>query len=267
LVPTWDGNSETTVTWVTEVENFARFSPQAAVELGVVAPTRFTGHLSMTWNLLSNSTRTAISASWHMLSQWIITSYLGNHWQVNEVARFESMKFQQVGHRSETPYDYILRRLFHCCMVTNLTPNSQEELITIMKNSPPEWLPYVPWMDAPNIELLLERLIQHNTHLTEEWEAKHGARFHRRDQDLSCRECRQPSSPRDECSAHQVQVYELVPCEAHQVQVYEQGANEEEREEPETRKDEVEATVMKSDSFPSRSSNRPVPTSSMARTS
>ena len=68
LVPTWDGNSETTITWVTEVENFTRFSPQAAVELGVVAPTRFTGCLSMTWNLLSNDTCAAISASWLTLS-------------------------------------------------------------------------------------------------------------------------------------------------------------------------------------------------------
>jgi hypothetical protein len=177
-----------------EVENFVRFSPQAAVELGIIAPTCFTGRLSMTWNLLSNGTHTAISASWHTLSQWIITSYLGNHWRVNEAARFESMKFRQVGHCSETPYDYVLRQLFHCCMVMNLTPNSQEELITIMKNSPPEWLPYMPWMDAPNIESLLERLIQHNAHLTEEWEAKHGARFRCRDQDLSRQERRQPSS-------------------------------------------------------------------------
>ena len=138
------------------MENFARFSPQATVELGVVTPTRFTGHLSMTWNLLSNDTRAAISASWLTLSQWIIASYLGNHWQVHEVARFESMKFRQAGHRGETPYDYVLWRLFHCQMVTTLTPNSQEELITIMKNSPPEWLPFVPWMDAPNIESLLE---------------------------------------------------------------------------------------------------------------
>jgi hypothetical protein len=56
-------------------------------------------------------------------------------------------------------------------------PNSQEGLITIMKNSPPEWLPFVPWMDTPNIESFLERLIQHNAHLTEEWEMKHSEDF------------------------------------------------------------------------------------------
>jgi hypothetical protein len=100
LVPTWDGNGKTAVTWVTEVENFARFSPQAAVELGIVTPTRFTGRLSMTWNLLSNNTCAVISASWLTLSQWIIASYLGNHWRVNEVTHFESMKFRQAGQNS-----------------------------------------------------------------------------------------------------------------------------------------------------------------------
>ena len=108
LVPTWDGNGETAITWVTEVENFARFSPQAAVELGIVTPTRFTGRLSMTWNLLSNDMGATILASWLTLSQWIIASYLGNHWQVHKVARFESMKFCQAGHHGKTPYDYVL---------------------------------------------------------------------------------------------------------------------------------------------------------------
>ena len=129
-------------------------------------------------------------------------------------------------------------------MVTTLTPNSQEELITIMKNSPPKWLPFVPWMDAPNIESLLERLIQHNAHLTEEWETKHSTGLRHKEQNVSHREHQQPNYLREEHSAHQVLAYD-------------QEVDGEEPEEQESKSDEVEVTAMKSDSLPSRSSNRP----------
>ena len=66
-------------------------------------------------------------------------------------------------------------------MVTALPPNSQEELIAVMKNSPEEWLPYIPWMEAPNVEALLERLVQWNHHLTEAWENKPSKRRQRKD--------------------------------------------------------------------------------------
>lgn len=92
----------------------------------------------MMWSMLSDKTRTGASRSWQHLSQWVITNYLGNHWRVHEAAKFESMTFRQAGHRSETPYDYVLRRLFQCRMVTALPPNSQEELVAVMKNSPEE---------------------------------------------------------------------------------------------------------------------------------
>ena len=125
-------------------------------------------------------------------------------------------------------------------MVTTLTPNSQEELITIMKNSPPKWLLFVPWMDAPNIESLLERLIQHNAHLMEEWETKHSTGLRHKELNVSRQERRQPNYPREEHSAHQVLAYD-------------QEVDGEEPEEQESERDEVEVTVMKSDSLPSRS--------------
>ena len=80
LVPEWDGEGDTAVKWITEVENFARFGPQAAVELGVIAPTRFTGRLKMMWSMLSDETWAGASRSWQHLSQWVIMNYLGNHW-------------------------------------------------------------------------------------------------------------------------------------------------------------------------------------------
>jgi hypothetical protein len=82
------------------------------------------------------------------------------------------MSFRQSSHHNETPYDYVLHRLFHCCKIRDLPENSPEELMTIMKDSPTEWLPLVPWLDAPGIETVLEPLLQWNDHLIKLWEGR-----------------------------------------------------------------------------------------------
>ena len=112
-----------------------------------------------------------------------------------------------------------------------------------MKNSPSEWLPFILWMDTPNIKLLLEPLIQHNAHLTEEWETKHSAGLRHKEQNVSRQECQQPNYPREDHSAHQVLAYD-------------QEVNEEEPEEQESERDKVKVTAMKSDSVTSAGHSR-----------
>jgi hypothetical protein len=142
------------------------------MELGIIVPMRFTGQVQMTWNMLSDVTRTMVSVNWTSLSRWIVNHYLGNHWRVKEITRFEEMSFHQSSHHSKTPYDYVLHCLFHCHMIRDLPENSPEELMTVMKDSPTEWLPLVPWLDTPGIESVLECLLQWNDHLIKLWEGQ-----------------------------------------------------------------------------------------------
>jgi hypothetical protein len=140
------------------------------MELGIIVPMQFTGQVQMTWNMLSDVTQTAVSVNWTSLSHWIVNHYLGNHWRVKEIACFKEMSFHQSSHHSKTPYDYILCHLFHCRMIRDLPANSPEELMTVMKDSPTEWLSLVPWLDTPGIKSVLERLLQWNNHLIKRWE-------------------------------------------------------------------------------------------------
>jgi hypothetical protein len=154
----------------------------------------------MTWNMLSDVMRTATSVNWTTISHWIVTHYLGNHWRVKEIARFKEMSFCQSSHCNETPYDYVLRRLFHCRMIRDLPENSPEELMTIMKDSPTEWLPLVPWLEAPGIETVLERLLQWNDHLVKLWEGRCPRGLSRR-KDQRHGRCRARSSSSEENGA------------------------------------------------------------------
>ncbi len=92
--------------------------------------------------------------------------FLGDSWQalMNDV--FESQRFRQRGHESESPQAFITRCAMYSRMLTQTTVGSQEEARAILRRAPIVWRPILNLSTVQDTKMLMARVIEQSKALT-----------------------------------------------------------------------------------------------------
>ncbi|KAJ7716537.1 hypothetical protein B0H16DRAFT_1741194 [Mycena metata] len=80
LVPEWDGHGKTAINYICKVAELVRLSPQMIVDLGAIAPLKFTGRAEMWWRTQSTAVRAFLGQSWPHMLQAIQAHFLNANW-------------------------------------------------------------------------------------------------------------------------------------------------------------------------------------------
>ncbi|KAJ7258401.1 hypothetical protein B0H12DRAFT_970000, partial [Mycena haematopus] len=120
LVPEWDGHGKTAISYVCKIAELLRLSPQMAIDLGAIAPLKFTGRAETWWMTQTPTVRVYLSQSWTLLLQAIQAHFLNANWLQERRCEWEEMRFRQRGHENEWPLDFLQRRLvYHAFLFTD----------------------------------------------------------------------------------------------------------------------------------------------------
>ncbi|KAF8973601.1 hypothetical protein BDZ97DRAFT_1721219, partial [Flammula alnicola] len=119
-VPTWDGNTDTLVRWLTKVNNLASMSPQIFTQLGTVVPRRFEGSAETWYWSLPPSYRKDAEKDWDSLRAAISGYYMNRRWLDKQKTRALRASYREPQHARETP-------------------NDSELILEVMEGSPANW--------------------------------------------------------------------------------------------------------------------------------
>ncbi|KAJ7126577.1 hypothetical protein C8R43DRAFT_1134900 [Mycena crocata] len=79
MVPEWDGHGKTAIPYLCKIAELVRLSPQMIIDLGAIAPLKFTGRAEMWWRTQSNYVRNYLSQSWEFLLRAIQAHFLNSN--------------------------------------------------------------------------------------------------------------------------------------------------------------------------------------------
>ncbi|KAJ7106504.1 hypothetical protein C8R43DRAFT_842017, partial [Mycena crocata] len=111
MVPEWDGHGKTAISYLCKVAELVRLSPQVVLDLGALAPLKFTGRAEMWWITQTPTVRNYVSQSWNTLLHAIQIHFLNETWMQDRRSEYLEMRFRQRGHEGEWPLDFVQRRV------------------------------------------------------------------------------------------------------------------------------------------------------------
>ncbi|KAF8143405.1 hypothetical protein K438DRAFT_1522857, partial [Mycena galopus ATCC 62051] len=140
LVPAWDGHGKTVIDYLCSVAELTRLSPQMIVDLGAMAPLKFTDRAQTWWQTMPIDFRNSVSQDWNLLFNAISVHFLNEIWVHKRTTEWEEMRFRQKGHESEWPLDFIQRRVRHHMFLFPTSTDGPEVVSHILRNAPDVWL-------------------------------------------------------------------------------------------------------------------------------
>jgi hypothetical protein len=137
IVPQWDGDENTLSRWIREVQALANRSRSLWLGLGDVAPTRFIGKAADWWWSLPEVDRTDIGRNWDTLKRELRAFWMNQSWIDRMQRKALKARYQQKGHRDETPTEYYMRKYELVSMVYNFT--TQQMIAEVLSKAPRVW--------------------------------------------------------------------------------------------------------------------------------
>ncbi|KAF8194492.1 hypothetical protein K438DRAFT_1969101 [Mycena galopus ATCC 62051] len=136
MVPAWDGHRKTVIDYLCSVAELTRLSPQMIVDLGAMAPLKFTDRVQTWWQTMPIDFRNSVSQDWNLLFNAISVYFLNEIWAHKRTAEWEEMRFRQKGHESEWPLDFIQRHVKHHMFLFPTSTDGPEVALRILCNAP-----------------------------------------------------------------------------------------------------------------------------------
>jgi hypothetical protein len=137
IVPQWDGDENTLSRWIREVQALANRSRSLWLGLGDVAPTRFKGKAADWWWSLPEIDRLDIGRNWDTLKRELRAFWMNQAWIDRMQRKALKARYQQKGHRDETPTEYYMRKYELVSMVYNFT--TQQMIAEVLSKAPRVW--------------------------------------------------------------------------------------------------------------------------------
>jgi hypothetical protein len=157
--------------WLYDCNDLVNLSPDVEQMMPTVATMRFKGPVAKAWRSQSGPVQSAIRQSWDHLKEWVLHRYLGETWYTEQRLRYTREVFRSATNPTESPAEYIQRRILQARIFLRFTPNSPEETASIMENAPTAWDIVLRWSDRPPIEVVLMAAKQFEAALIQQWEA------------------------------------------------------------------------------------------------
>ncbi|KAJ7503818.1 hypothetical protein B0H11DRAFT_1710674, partial [Mycena galericulata] len=139
LVPEWDGHGGTAIEYLCKIAELVRLSPQMVVDLGAIAPLKFTDRAAMWWSTQTLTFRNYVSQSWETLLRAIQVHFLNENWVQERMREWEEMKFRQKGHDNEWPLDYLQRRIRSHMFLFPDQEDGPAVVDRLLRNAPDVW--------------------------------------------------------------------------------------------------------------------------------
>jgi lysozyme family protein len=137
IIPTWDGNDTSILRWIIQVDELAQRSASVFKGLGDIVPTRFRDKASAWWFSLPPEHRQRVSLNWDTLKKEIRAYWMNQVWIEKTQIRASEAKYREVGHTTETPTEYVIRKLELMNFVYNYTPS--QSMAQILSKAPKMW--------------------------------------------------------------------------------------------------------------------------------
>ncbi|KIJ24056.1 hypothetical protein M422DRAFT_275262 [Sphaerobolus stellatus SS14] len=137
-VPTWDGDEDTLGRWMIKMNELASRSNSVFKELGVIAPTHFTGEAERWYYSLSVTQRSRCKEDWGTLKREIAGYWINRAWSERQKERARAAAYRvQKGCHYELPSQYYIRKYELLKLVFDMTDG--ELIMQIMNGAPVEW--------------------------------------------------------------------------------------------------------------------------------
>ncbi|KAJ7668765.1 hypothetical protein DFH06DRAFT_958070, partial [Mycena polygramma] len=139
LVPEWDGHGKTAIAYLCKMAELVRLSPQMIVDLGAIAPLKFTGRAEGWWTTQTITVRNYVSQSWDLLLKAIQAHFLNEQWLQDRQNEFEEMRFRQRGHENEWPLDFLQRRAWSFMFLRPDEEDGPRVVYELLRTAPSVW--------------------------------------------------------------------------------------------------------------------------------
>ena len=162
-IPEWDGNGDTILDWLDELNHIAYRNPNVYYDLGLIAPLRLTEAAKQWFYALTPAQQHYCQQSWGEFKLAISTFFMNQQWFDRMKARILCMRYHQKGHEQEMPTNY-----FHCKlrMIQEVFVQTKSETIMeIMNGAPKYWSVLIDTSRINTIGNLQYYIKYHEEHL------------------------------------------------------------------------------------------------------
>ncbi|KZV79523.1 hypothetical protein EXIGLDRAFT_782170, partial [Exidia glandulosa HHB12029] len=176
FIPKWDGDDKRAMTYFNDLNELVRESgPESnlAWQLPRLAPMGFRGLLRIWWSNLSDGLKDQFRLDLFSFIRGLRLHYLTDRWGNDRRAEFQAMRFREVGHLRETPFEYMNRRIFLARILYDLTP--EEMVAHVLTGAPGAWLFLLGEHVVRDTDDLLHRVREAGPSLTAAYQAGTGS--------------------------------------------------------------------------------------------
>jgi hypothetical protein len=137
IVPEWDGDEDTLLTWLHKVNTLAERSEVVAEQLGAIIPFRLKGEADEYWCSLPKSIQIEASKDWISIRHILMRYFMNDSWTIRQREKCRLMKWREAGHYKERPSEYFVRKKK---LLDHLWSMSEGEIMReILNGAPRAW--------------------------------------------------------------------------------------------------------------------------------
>ncbi|THV00441.1 hypothetical protein K435DRAFT_597783, partial [Dendrothele bispora CBS 962.96] len=136
-VPKWDGNMDTIIRWINQINDLARKSPTMYKQLGQVIPRRLEGKAEVWYYSLPLSYRATVEESWSTMRNAIADYWMNRKWFYDQKRKANHASYRELGHEQETPSEYFIRK--NDLLTTVYDLSDSEIIMEVMNGAPANW--------------------------------------------------------------------------------------------------------------------------------
>ncbi|KAF8170049.1 hypothetical protein K438DRAFT_1614453, partial [Mycena galopus ATCC 62051] len=169
MVPEWNRRGKTAITYICQISELLRLSPQLSVDLGAAAPLKFTERAQTWWMTQTPAVRQYLSRDWTLLLQGIQAHFLNAHWLQKRRYEWDEMRFRQCEHENEWPLDFLQRCLMYHAF---LFPNKEDGVTTVdnvLHTAPDVWAEDMNSEKYPDVFSLMAAVRRYRSTLMGNW--------------------------------------------------------------------------------------------------
>ncbi|KAJ7601818.1 hypothetical protein DFH06DRAFT_1400819 [Mycena polygramma] len=141
LLPEWDGEERTALTYFAEVQEFANAGGTVPQTVGIYLWQHLTkGSSVLAWYVGLPPAWKAIMRGHYLNYLYVIKTYwLGDEWVNHLHDRYKDMRFRGRGREHKKPQDFIQAQLLLLRALLTVPPGSAEEVREVMRTAPITW--------------------------------------------------------------------------------------------------------------------------------
>ncbi|KAH6903972.1 hypothetical protein BKA70DRAFT_1432929 [Coprinopsis sp. MPI-PUGE-AT-0042] len=136
-IPTWDGNLDTLVRWMSKVNRLSNKSPLLHQQLGALVPSRLTGNAEVWYYSLPLLTRDRYEEDWTNMKNGIAAYYMNRSFTEKQKIKANKAHYRDYSHSRETPSEYFIRKVELLQFSYNYSDS--ETISEIMAGAPTLW--------------------------------------------------------------------------------------------------------------------------------